>query len=137
MGSVEDCFEVLGVTRPRCGEDGGLGVEGQVDLLVAHEVEQHVQAEWAFGGGANCADELAQAVWRRVADAEDAQAARVGDRGDQLRRCAGAHAGEHDRVLDPQEPGEAGLDHGAIVGEPLARYRRVISRRSPAARRIN
>ena len=113
--AAEDGFEVLGVTRPRCGEDGGLGVEGQVDLLVAHEVDHQVHSEGAFGGCANRGDEHAQTLGRRFSRAEDAQAARVGDRGDQLRRCAGAHAGERDRVLDPQEPGEAGLDHLAIL----------------------
>ena len=52
-----------------------------------------------------------------------AEAAGVGDRGDERRRCGSAHAAEEDRVLDAGKIADAGVDH-VDCGETASEFER-------------
>ena len=112
LAAHHDHFHAVLVHRAdELGGDGQTGDENFYFLLDQdrhvrpHHVgnrRQQVDRERLVGEFARPADFLAQLLGRASGRADNAEAARVGDRGDQPMHRHAAHPGQHDRVLDTE-----------------------------------
>ena len=115
---------VLGAAQPRVGVGEGEDehrhplFEGDLDVggVVFDELGDEADAEGPVGLAADVGNLLPQPFGAEVIGAaEGAQPAGQRDGGGQLPAAVVAHGGGHDGVVEVEEAGEAGVEHGGSV----------------------
>ena len=98
-------------------DDGRIALVNQHRLFgVALIVDDHVDAERSAGQLSRAGDLLAHVLrWMMLSTAEYAEAARIRDRGGELRAGRSCEADRENRMLDPERGADPRRRHGAFV----------------------
>ena len=120
--SGEPPYLVRRRTGPKENHQGHGFLEQNLNVLIANEVANKIDAETSFGQSSRSRNHRPQPFGRDHCAAEHAQSARIGHRGRQFGARDESHPGIDDGRLKRELPGDSGLQHVGFsirFGKPI------------------